>query len=234
MSSELRDSAGNGDNGTDGNGARAAQTWPLFWLLPLLASFAYGAWLYGRLPAQVPVHWNFSGEVDRYGGPFEASFLLPLLLLALGGLMLGFQLKAFPPTAEYDGTRRVFAQLTGIVLCFMLYVQVVAGQMFQGTKVHFLSLLTLGCGVMFILMGNLLPKLRRNWIAGARLPWVMQDDVAWVKTQRVAGLSFVALGIALVLISPLPGYLPLALVLAGKLVVVAGVIWYSLSVSKKG
>jgi uncharacterized membrane protein len=114
----------------------------------------------------------------------------------------------------------------------MLYIQIVMSQLFLGREIHLLGLITLGAGVLFILMGNLLPKLRRNPIAGARLPWAMQDDATWVKTQRVAGWSFIILGLVLVCLWQLPGYVPLAAMLAGKALAIAVVVWYSLRISR--
>jgi uncharacterized membrane protein len=71
--------------------------WPL---LPLAASFAYGAWLYPRLPASVPVHWNLAGEVDRYGGPLEAAFLFPLIFVPVALLLLVLPRQSTPARAE--------------------------------------------------------------------------------------------------------------------------------------
>jgi uncharacterized membrane protein len=203
-----------------------------FWLLPLVASWGYGVWLYGRLPATVPVHWNLAGEVDRYGGRAEAAFLFPALFVLIAALMLGILPRFIPNTAEYVGTRRVYDQLVGVVLALMLYVQVVIAQLFMGREVHLISLLTLGAGVMFILMGNLLPKLRRNPIAGVRLSWALRDDTVWVKSQRMGGLAFVILGLVLVCAAPLPGVLPMAVLLVGKLLAVAVTVWYAWRISR--
>lgn len=216
---------------TDPAAAPRGMGFPL-WVLPLIASWGYGLWLYGRLPAQVPVHWGFNGQVDRYGGPLEAAFLLPAMLVVIAVLMLAVLARFIPSTPEYAGTRRIYQQLVLFVLCFMLYIQVVTSWVFRDHQVHLLGLVTLGAGVLFILIGNLLPKLRRNPIAGIRLSWAMHDDVAWVRAQRAGGLSFVLLGLVLVCASPLPGYLPIAAMLAGKVIAVIAVVWYSWNVSR--
>ncbi len=41
-------------------------------------------WLLPQLPAEVPMHWNAQGEVDRYGSPRELWFMLPMLLFDYG------------------------------------------------------------------------------------------------------------------------------------------------------
>ena len=57
--------------------------WPT--LLTLVLNAALIGWSWNRIPAQVPVHWNIHGEIDRYGGRFEALALVPLLLLGTSG-----------------------------------------------------------------------------------------------------------------------------------------------------
>jgi hypothetical protein len=61
---------------------------PLWALVPLALGWGYAGWLYTRLPERVPMHWNFAGEVDRYGGRIEGAFLLPGIFTAVAGVML--------------------------------------------------------------------------------------------------------------------------------------------------
>jgi uncharacterized membrane protein len=222
---------GGADDFHSGHSGAEWQRWLL--LLPLLASWGYAAWLYARLPAQVPVHWGLGGQVDRYGGPAEAALTLPVIISLLSGVLLLAAALGLPRTPAYAATRRGVGQLLALVVCFLLYVQVVTSQPQLGRAVPLPGLLTLGAGVLFVLMGNLLPKLRRNALAGARLPWTIQDEVAWVKSQRATGWAFAGLGLALVRAAALPGMLPLWLLLAGKALVVAGVVWYTWRVSRQ-
>ena len=46
-------------------------------LLPMLA----GIILWKQLPEQIPMHWNFAGEVDRWGSKAFAVFGMPAILL---------------------------------------------------------------------------------------------------------------------------------------------------------
>ena len=53
-------------------------------LLVIAAMFAAAAAVWPSAPDAIPVHWNVSGEVDRYGGRFEGLLLLPLAALEAG------------------------------------------------------------------------------------------------------------------------------------------------------
>ena len=59
------------------------------WLAPLLivGSALFSVAMYSRLPARMPVHWNFHGEIDRYGSPLEGAFFFPAMMLLLWGIM---------------------------------------------------------------------------------------------------------------------------------------------------
>ena len=50
-------------------------------------------------------------------------------------------------------------------------------------------------GVMFIAIGNGLPKCKQNHTLGVRLPWTLQDPENWRRTHRVAGWSMSVAGV---------------------------------------
>jgi len=50
-------------------------------------------------------------------------------------------------------------------------------------------------GVLMIVMGNIMPKLRMNSIVGLRTHWSMKNEVTWKKSQRIGGISFIVGGI---------------------------------------
>ena len=54
-------------------------------------------------------------------------------------------------------------------------------------------------GVVMIVIGNYLPKTRRNYIIGIRLPWTLENDENWSKTHRLAGKIWVLGGLLLFL-----------------------------------
>lgn len=59
-------------------------------------------------------------------------------------------------------------------------------------------------GVSFMLIGNYLPKCRRNNTIGIRLPWTLGSDENWNKTHRLAGKLWLAGGLVIML----SGFLP--------------------------
>jgi uncharacterized membrane protein len=62
----------------------------------------------------------------------------------------------------------------------------------------------LAMGLMFMVIGNLLPKCKRNRSIGIKVPWALADDENWNKTHRFAGKVWV-LGGAVMMASAVLG-----------------------------
>ena len=54
-------------------------------------------------------------------------------------------------------------------------------------------------GVLFILLGNILPKTKPNSFIGVRLSWSMDSDEHWYITNRNCGIAMVLAGICTVI-----------------------------------
>ena len=64
-----------------------------------------------------------------------------------------------------------------------------------------------GVGVMFIILGNFMPNIKQNYTFGCRTPWALNDEHNWQRTQRMGGITFVVMGIALIAVAFLAGLL---------------------------
>ncbi|MGH7565276.1 MAG: SdpI family protein, partial [Gemmatimonadota bacterium] len=58
---------------------------------------------------------------------------------------------------------------------------------------------TVTMGLLFVGLGNYLPRLRSNWWMGIRTPWTLDSEAVWRETHRVGGWTFVAAGLVLIL-----------------------------------
>ena len=55
--------------------------------------------------------------------------------------------------------------------------------------------------VIFIIMGNLIPKCRQTYTLGIRLPWTLASEENWNKTHRFAGKVWFIGGILSLILS---------------------------------
>ena len=84
-------------------------------------------------------------------------------------------------------------------------------------------------GLLLVVVGNLLPKLRPNKYVGIRLPWIMHDEARWAKTHRFGGFAMVLCGVAMLvcsLFASVPAYThgALLLVTVGVIVVYSWIV----------
>ena len=50
-------------------------------------------------------------------------------------------------------------------------------------------------GLLFIIIGNLLPKCRQSYTMGIKLPWTLNNEENWNKTHRFGGKVWVVGGV---------------------------------------
>jgi uncharacterized membrane protein len=187
----------------------------------LLADGAATAFAWARLPERVPVHWNFHGEVDRYGSRFELLLLGPVLLAALWGL---FELLpvidprlAIPKDPEQTDAERQGALPTAIalVLALLALLHVLLLVQALGLLKEPPRALAIWMAGFLILFGNFIGRLRPSWFVGIRTPWTLSSDAVWRRTHRLAGRLMVPAGlIALLLALTLPASAALAAAIA--------------------
>lgn len=167
-----------------------------FALLPLVLV----ALCWDRLPAQVPIHWGINGEVDNLaskGALWGLCAISPALALL-------FQfLPRLDPRRENYGRFQGFYDLLGILFILLfLAVMVITlsetlypGRISVGKAVPFLI------GVLFLIIGNQMGKVKSNWFLGFRTPWALSDPDVWNRTQRLGGWIFFLSGLAAVILS---------------------------------
>jgi len=79
-------------------------------------------------------------------------------------------------------------------------------------------------GLLFIFLGNLLPKVPKNYFIGIRTPWTLSSEDIWQRTHRLGGWCFVISGVLMVIRGLLPNMDPsLRLITA---IAIFGVILY--------
>lgn len=166
--------------------------------LGAIAAVAVLAWaLYAEIPERMPTHWNVAGEVDGYmRKPFGVSMIL-VLPLAIYGL---FKLlpRISPVGFEMDRFQNVTDVLNLAVTLMLCGVAVVVLLAASGTDVPVITVVTLLAGGLFVVLGNYMGKVRRNFFVGIRTPWTLASDEVWARTHRVGGWLFVLAGIAII------------------------------------
>lgn len=166
--------------------------WALIAGMFLLAAVTW-PWAPDRLPA----HWNAAGQIDRYGGKVEGLLALPLTALGIYLLLLLVP-RVDPGRANYERFAGAYATIRLAVVILLALVYGAIHLWLRGHALDMSTAIPLLVGGLFLIIGNVMGKIRPNWFVGIRTPWTLSSKVAWVKTHRLGGWLFVALGLALV------------------------------------
>jgi uncharacterized membrane protein len=164
-------------------------------LVLIAAMFVAGAIAYPHLPARIPTHWNAAGRIDAWAErSFASVFSEPLL--ALGMYVLFMVMPYFDPRRQ-NVLRSKQVYFLVLELVTGLLAAIFAGTVLAAFDPTFRMdrLVLVGTGVMFVVLGNHLGRVKPNWTMGVRYSWTLSDEVVWVKTNRLGGWLFAAGGL---------------------------------------
>lgn len=170
------------------------------WLI-IAAMFVAAAIVWPTVSGQIPVHWDAHGNANGYGGKFEGLLLLPLIALGLYILLL-FLPRIDPGRANYTQFSGPFLVVRYAILMLLAGLYGITLLAVKGYDFNTTRLVLGAIGILFIVLGNVLGKVRPNWFVGVRTPWTLSSKRSWVRTHRLAGWLFTLAGlIFLVLIA---------------------------------
>lgn len=147
--------------------------------------------------AQIPIHWNAEGEIDGYTGKTGSAIFG--LGLSLGLFLLIYLMPYYSPKYRNHEARfeRILPGLSFVLILFFALISIysyIIALYGSSIPINFIFVIM---GLMFLFLGNLLPKVPRNFFIGIRTPWTLSDEENWHKTHRVGGYLFVISGVIL-------------------------------------
>ena len=83
------------------------------------------------------------------------------------------------------------------LLMILIYVLTIMTGL--GRDVNVTVIIPLFVGLLFIAIGNYLPKTKRNYTMGIKLPWTLNSDENWRRTHRLGGICFIIIGISFII-----------------------------------
>ena len=162
-------------------------------LLPILV----GVILWKDLPASLPSHFGLDGQADGFSSKLEVVFLIPLLMLGLH--FFAVVVTSLDPKASHVSPKMktliywLVPLISGLVQLSIYGAAL--GLIGNSTRIGLVMV-----GIVFLVVGNYLPKTKQNYTVGIRLPWTLDSEENWNKTHRLAGRLWV-LGGAIILLN---------------------------------
>jgi uncharacterized membrane protein len=200
---------------------------------------AASAWALSRIGADTPIatHIGLNGP-DRFAPAKLALWAHPGMALLVTGLFAALP-SLMPKNARLERSASAYETVWLAVLVVLAATEaaVVAGPL--GVQIDPTRMIPAVIGALLLVMGNLLGKIRYNYVFGVRTPWTLSNERVWDKTHRFMGPWFAAWGAALLLcalFAPLEVFglkTTVVVTLGGLAVILALAVGYSYLASRK-
>ena len=197
-----------------------------FSLLLIAIAIVASFYFYAHFPTQVVTHWDFAGRPNGWSGRGFAAFFLPVLLIAMYLLFI-FIPYLDPKKERYAEFARVYNIFRNFILFFLLVIYFIASLNNIGNNLDVGIWVTVMIGLLFIILGNYMGKLKMNWFVGIRTPWTLSSETVWNKTHRVGGKIFILGGLLMIAAGLVPLAWRLPIFIADIIMLLFGTIVYS-------
>ena len=161
-------------------------------ILPILV----GVFFWNRLPDVMATHFGTNNEANGFTSKAFAVFGLPLILLAVE--WFGALVTSHDPKKQ-NISPKMFAFVLWIIPIVSLLGAATIYPYNLGYQMDITFIAELLIGVIFIVVGNYLPKARQNYTIGIKIPWTLANEENWNRTHRLAGYLWVIGGILMVI-----------------------------------
>ena len=166
--------------------------------LIILAPVLFGLAVWDELPYVIATHWGLNNQPDGYSSRFMVVYGMPVLMLAIHWfcvIAMELDIKKKNHTPVVRSLVLFIAPITSVFAMTIIY----AGAL--GLKLDVGLWGMLFCGLLFIVIGNYMPKCRQNWTMGIRNRWTLSDSENWNYTHRLAGPIWMLGGLFLMIFS---------------------------------
>ena len=140
---------------------------------------------------------QFPGDGDENGWNFLIVFAVPILMGVTLGLLSWFA-RSEPRQRHITQSRKALTTIWAAWLVFFFVIQTVLLLNFLEREPAIATYWPILAGLVSIVMGNYLGKIRSNTIAGFRTPWTLASEISWNKTHRLGGRLLFLLGLVLI------------------------------------
>jgi len=161
-------------------------------LLPIFLGLA----VYNDLPENVAMQWGFDGSPNWFAPKEIAIFAMPIIFAVLNIFVLTI-LYSDPKRGNVSKKMRTISQWIVPFISILIVPVILFKAMDVGLPVTLIVFILLG--VIFIIIGNYLPKCKQNYTVGLRFPWTLNDSENWNKTHRLAGYLWTFGGIMFII-----------------------------------
>jgi uncharacterized membrane protein len=150
----------------------------------VLIPFIYLAFLWNTLPEKVPTHWNYKGEIDRWGD--KSSLIGLLFLLPVLTYLLMLIIPKIDPKKRIALMGGKYYQLKFIIVLLMSLLSLFILYLTKNQSISNPNLIFALIGILIVVMGNYFKVIQPNYFLGIRTPWTLENKEVWKSTHTFA------------------------------------------------
>lgn len=168
------------------------------WVLNIISfiSFLGCAISYFFIDDKIGIHWNSQWQINNYVDK-EYVFLLGAAPLIIN-IIFDFFYKTDPKHNKLSQNPKSSNRIRFILVVLMIMVSWMSVATGFSKDWNYKMIMPIALGIMFVLLGNYLPTVKRNYFMGIRTSWAMEDDVCWRKSNRFGGYMIAIYGLFLI------------------------------------
>lgn len=194
-------------------------------LIPIVIAIIF----YKNLPENIPMHFNIHGEVDSFA-PKIFIIINPTILFILNLIVIFVKYN----DPKIKNVPKKLLKILLFIIPFMSLVMVSFTIFISlGYNLRIQVIMPILISVIFILIGNYLPKCKRNYTVGIKLPWTLHNDNVWIKTHRLGGFLFVITGVLILFTSIFLNKISFFIMISMLLIILISTTIYSFVIYKK-
>lgn len=162
----------------------------------------------------VPTHYNINGDIDRWGSKYE-NFIFPAIIIAF--YLFWIIYIKFYSASNTDNIEKakininvlyiiaiLITSALGVLQCIFLVMAFIKSENLS-FNIDIFFIMNCILSIVYIFIGNFLPKTKHNQITGVRTSWTQKSDKNWYVANRNAGIAFVVAGILSIIESSIIG-----------------------------
>lgn len=162
-------------------------------LLPII----FGLIFYNSLPENIAIHWGIDNNANGYFSKPAFVFGMPIIMVALQVfLSIVSDLSDKNPEANKKAVT-VYKWIIPIITIVMYIVTIAIA---LGNDLDIRKILMLLLGILFIISGNYIPKVRSDYYMNSKVFWVKNRDEKLVnKAMKLTAYGLIGFGILFIL-----------------------------------
>lgn len=161
--------------------------------LPILV----GVLLWNQLPDTIATHFGSDGTPNGWSSKWFTVFGLPLFLVIVN-IICTLGSESDPRRANYPEKMMKIVYWICPVVSWLCAASIYANAL--GYELANMGQwMSIFIGIVLIVIGNYLPKVKPNYYLGIKLPWTYASEENWNKTHRLGGKVWVIGGILFML-----------------------------------